>query len=207
MSIKKIKNLLVYTTTSGKQYNGGLYEGGYHTLSIDSEVIKGQRNPSQRLEGVNFDFADKTILDIGSNQGGMLYEIQSKIKQGVGVDIDHRLVNVANRISNYNSYNNLNFYIFDADKEEFDLLNNYADEKYDVIFLLAVCMWIKSWKELISWVYDNSNYCLFETNGKKHLQTEQFEYLKSLYASVELIHKRSDDDPKQKKRSTYWCSK
>jgi len=207
MSLDKIKNLLSYTTISNKQYNGGEYEAGYHTLKIDDTIIKGQRNPGQRFEGINFDFNGKTVLDIGSNQGGMLYEIQNKIKQGVGVDFDYKLVNVSNRISQYHNYNNLKFYFFDADNEDFNLLNNFSDEKYDVVFLLAVCMWIKSWKELIKWVYENSNYCLFETNGKKELQRDQVAYLKSLYFSVELIHKSSQDDPKQKKRSTYWCKK
>lgn len=207
MSLKKIKKLLSYTTTSNKQYNGVEYEGGYHTLKINDTIVKGQRNPAQRFEGVNFDFNGKTVLDIGSNQGGMLYEVQDKIKKGVGVDFDYRLVNVSNRISQYNGYNNLSFYVFDADSENFNLLNDFSDQKYDVVFLLAVCMWIKSWKDLIKWVYENSNYCLFETNGKKDLQSEQISYLKGLYSSVELIHKTSEDDPKQKKRSTYWCKK
>lgn len=205
--LDKIKNLLTYTITSGKAYNGGKYEGGYHTLTIQGETIQGQRLPSYRYEKINYDFTGKTVLDIGSNQGGMLYEIQSKIKQGIGVDFDHRLVNVANRISSAQDYNNLNFYVFNLDKEDYNLLNNFADDKIDVIFLLSVCMWIKDWKSLVKWVYENSNHCLFETNGKKEQQQEQIDFLKSLYKDVTITHNQSLDDNSQKKRMTVWCSK
>lgn len=205
--INKIKNLLQYTTTSGKAYNGGAFEGGYHTLNVLGESIQGQRKPSYRYEHINYDFTGKTVLDIGSNQGGMLYEIQSKIKQGIGIDFDHRLVNVANRISDAHNYNNLSFYVFNLDKEDYNLLNNFADNKIDVIFLLSVCMWIKDWRSLVRWVHANSSHCLFETNGKKDQQQEQIDFLKSLYKEVRITHETSDDDPGQKKRKTVWCSK
>lgn len=205
--INKIKNLLQYTTTSGKAYNGGAFEGGYHTLNILGESIQGQRKPSYRYEHINYDFTGKTVLDIGSNQGGMLYEIQSKIKQGIGIDFDHRLINVANRISDAHNYNNLSFYVFNLDKEDYNLLNNFADNKIDVIFLLSVCMWIKDWRSLVRWVHANSSHCLFETNGKKDQQQEQIDFLKSLYKEVRITHETSDDDPGQKKRKTVWCSK
>lgn len=205
--LDKIKNLLQYTRTSGKAYNGGKYEGGYHTLNILGEKINGQRLPSYRYEGIDYDFTGKTVLDIGSNQGGMLYEVQPKIKQGVGVDFDHRLVNVSNRISSAQNYNNLNFYVFNLDKEDYNLLHNFFDDNIDVVYLLSVCMWIKDWKSLVKWVHENSNYCLFETNGKKELQLEQLEYLQSLYKNVTITHKQSDDDEGQKRRMTLWCSK
>lgn len=205
--IEKIKNLLQYTATSGTSYNGRAFDGSYHTLTVLGNVFKGQRLPSFRLQDIDYDFTSKTVLDIGSNQGGMLYEIQPKIKQGIGIDFDHRLVNVSNKIASVEKYHNLDFYCFDLSKEDFNLLHNFADNKYDVIFLLSVCMWIKNWKELIEWVYNNSNHCLFETNGKSHVQEEQINFLKKLYKQVEIIHESSDDDIGQKKRKTVWCSK
>jgi len=203
----KIKNLLQYTITSGRQYNGGEYEGGYHTLEIQGKTIEGQRKPSYRLEKVNYDFTGKTVLDIGANQGGMLFELQNKLKQGVGVDFDHRLMNVANRIARAEKYNNLGFYVFDAEKENHDLLNNFVDQKIDVVFLLAVCMWIENWQDLVKWVHANSSYCLFETNGKKHDQQAQLDLLNALYTNVTVLRESSEDDPKQKKRITVWCEK
>ena len=204
--LEKIKNLLTYTVTSGKSYNGRHHETGYHTLKINGQVLPGQRNPGQRLSTVKYDFTNKVVLDIGSNQGGMLFEIADKIKYGIGIDFDPRLVNVANRISNTNKYN-IDFYNFNLDKEDFNLINNLNRENnIDVVFLLAVCMWIKPWKELIAWVKLNSNYCLFETNGKSKQQAEQIDYLNKTFRSVEILAESSQDDPKQKKRKLLWCS-
>jgi SAM-dependent methyltransferase len=204
--LEKIKNLLTYTVTSGKSYNGRHHETGYHTLKINGQVLPGQRNPGQRLSTVKYDFTNKVVLDIGSNQGGMLFEIADKIKYGIGIDFDPRLVNVANRISNTNKYN-IDFYNFNLDKEDFNLINNLNRENnIDVVFLLAVCMWIKPWKELIAWVKQNSNYCLFETNGKSKQQAEQIDYLNKTFRSVEILAESSQDDPKQKKRKLLWCS-
>jgi len=204
--LEKIKNLLTYTVTSGKSYNGRNHETGYHTLTINGQVLPGQRNPGMRLQTVYYDFTNKVVLDIGSNQGGMLFEIASKIRYGIGIDFDPRLVNVSNRISNTNRYN-IDFYNFNLDKEDFNLINSLNREnKIDVTFLLAVCMWIKPWKELITWVSRNSTHCLFESNGKSKQQNEQIEYLKTVFKSVEVLAESSEDDPKQKKRKLLWCS-
>jgi len=125
----------------------------------------------------------------------------------MGVDYDTRLVNAANRISKHKN-TNIDFYHFNLDTESFDLLNDMSRcEKFNVVFLLAVCMWIKPWKELITWVHNNSDHCLFETNGKKDQQQAQIDFLKQIYRSVEILAERSDDDPGQKKRKLLWCSK
>lgn len=203
--IKKIKNLLQYTTTSDKTYNGEQYDGGYHSLNIHNVSTTGQRQPSERLAGVPFDFNNKTVLDIGSNQGGMLFEIQDSIKEGVGIDFDYRLVNVANKIQNSHNYNNLNFFVFDLEKEDFNLIHNFSQYKVDIIFLLSVCMWIKPWKELVYWCSKTAKSCLFETNGKKWQQQEQLEVLQSSYKNVTLIRDKSIDDPSQSKRKLYYC--
>lgn len=204
-NISKIKNLLQYTTTSDKTYNGSIYEGGYHSLVIHGEETKGQRQPKERLDGVPFNFDNTTVLDIGSNQGGMLFAIQNQIKEGVGIDFDHRLVNVSNRIKGSHDYKNLNFFVFDLENEDFNLINNFADNKFDIIFLLSVCMWIKNWKELCAWCSVNAKSCLFETNGKKHEQQEQLDVLNSLYKSVILVRDKSTDDKSQSKRRLYYC--
>lgn len=205
--LEKIKKLLQYTTTSDKTYNGVNYSYGYHTLKIDNETLNGQRNPSNRLSTVDYDFTGKNILDIGSNQGGMLFEVSNKISYGMGVDFDTKLVNVANRISKYNNYN-IDFYHFDLEKENLNLLNNLSRvNKFDVVFLLAVCMWIKNWREVVLWVKDNSNYCLFETNGNKKQQEEQINFLKSTFKEVTMLSEKSSDDPNMKKRKLLWCKK
>ena len=205
-NIKKIKTLLAYTHKSGHSYNGRHHETGYHTLNIGGEIFEGQRQPTLRLKNVPFNFANKNVLDIGSNQGGMLFEIANKINYGIGIDFDPRLVNVANRISNEYRYN-IDFYNFDLSKEDFDLILNLSrSDKIDVTFLLAVCMWVPTWKELIAWVSKHSKYCLFETNGKNKQQQEQINVVTNNFANVITLAETSEDDPRQKNRKLLWCS-
>jgi len=97
--LAKISNLLEYTKASGQKYSARIYPAGYHTIKLFGKELKGQRDPKKRIEKTPFDFYDKTVLDIGSNQGAMLFELADKIKWGVGLDYDYRMVNVANRIS------------------------------------------------------------------------------------------------------------
>lgn len=203
--LEKIKKLLLYTTNSKTSYNGQLYEYGYHTLKIDNSTLKGQRNPAQRLENLPYDFTNKVILDIGSNQGGMLFEIADKIKEGVGIDFNPKLVNAANRISNYKNLSHINFYHFDLNTEDFDLIRCFTNyDKFDVVFLLSVCMWIDHWKDLINWISKNSKVIIFETNGNKKQQREQIVELEK-YFKISVINESSEDDPKQKNRKLLLC--
>ena len=205
--LNKIKNLLTYTVTSGKSYNGRHHETGYHTLIIDGQTLEGQRQPAMRLKDVPYNFTNKNVLDIGSNQGGMLFEIADKINYGIGIDFDPKLVNVSNRISNEYNYN-IDFYNFDLLTEDFDLIHSLSrTDKIDVVFLLSVCMWIPTWKELITWVHTNSAHCLFETNGKLNQQQEQINMLTNTFSTVTLLSQTSEDDPRRKNRKLFWCSK
>ena len=203
---KKIYELLKYTKTSNSQYKGKCWDTGYHTITVDGIVYEGQRKPAERLKDIPYDFADKSVLDIGCNQGGMLFELKDKISNGVGVDYDYKLVNCANKIKSYQDLNHLNFFVHDLDKDPLDNLNYYNNnEKYDIVFLLAVCVWIKNWKELIKWVYNNSDKCLFETN--KNFQKEHIDELKKFYKNIEIIRTQSHDDSIQKKRQLLLCIK
>ena len=75
----------------------------------------------------------------------------------------------------------------------------------DICFLLAVCVWIKNWQQVIDYAYDKAEVLLFETNATS--QAEHIAYLKQKYATLLLINENSDDDVIQKKRQTYLCLK
>lgn len=79
MDLIKIRNLLNYTKTSESLYSANQFPAGYHTLRIRDHEFKGQRDPSIRFEKVRFDFAGKSVLDIGCNQGGMLFAILARL--------------------------------------------------------------------------------------------------------------------------------
>jgi len=204
---EKIYELLKYSKTSNSQYQGKCWETGYHTITIDNVIYEGQRKPAERLQDIPYDFNNKSVLDIGCNQGGMLFELKDKIANGVGVDYDYRLVNCANKIKSYQNLNHLNFFVHNIDTDPLKNLNHYNNkENYDIVFLLAVCGWIKNWKELIAWVYKNSNACLFETNGDKIQQAEQKNELKKYY-NITIVRAQSLDDLTQKKRELLLCLK
>lgn len=206
-SIKKVINLLRYTRENNVSYSGYGFDTGYHTLRIGEHTFNGQRNPRLRFKDLPFSLRGLTVLDVGCNQGGMLHEFSDEICQGIGIDYDYKMINIANKISAYNKTNNLNFYVFDLEKENLDYLQDFLPEnKVDVALVLSICMWVKNWKEVILKVKTLSNKMIFESNGKKIVQEEQIGFLNSIYEKVELINEKSDDDATQKCRKLLVCS-
>ncbi len=203
----QILNLLNYTKTSGSDYTGQNFPAGYHTLEIKDFHLAGQRHPKKRFDIVPFDFTGKTVLDIGCNQGGMLFNIADKISHGVGIDYDYRVINASNRIRSHTHTHNLSFYVFDLEKEDLNLIRDMIPNgKVDIVFLLAVCMWIKNWKQVIDFAQEISSNLLFESNGRKKVQDEQVAYLRSRYKNVQLLSDQSFDDSGQKSRKLYLCN-
>lgn len=202
----QVVNLLNYTKTSGSAYNAEKFPAGYHTLQLGEMVIAGQRNPAARLQDIPYDFSGKSVLDIGCNQGGMLFHLRRQIRHGVGLDFDKRLINAANKICSVNQAENLDFYVFDLERDHLPLMADLIpDAHVDIAFLLSVCMWIENWKAVIDTTKSLSSTLLFESNGKAGQQAEQLAYLNSIYTDVRLINSESDDDPLQRKRKLYLC--
>ncbi|RZI60120.1 MAG: class I SAM-dependent methyltransferase [Pseudomonas sp.] len=205
-SVRQLRNLLNYTKTSQSSYSAEQYPAGYHTIHFRGQAIKGQRDPVKRFELIPIDFSGKRVLDIGCNQGGMLRHLSKGIKSGVGIDFDSRMINTANWISRREKMANLDFFVFDLQRERLDLIEDFLPEgRVDVVFLLAVCMWIDNWKKVIDQVSRISEIMVFETNGTEQQQCDQIAYLNLVYKSVILLSAQSDDDPEQKKRQLYIC--
>lgn len=205
---RRVLNLLGYTKSSGSDYRAEKYPAGYHSIEMGGKVYRGQRNPAQRLAPVPFDFKGKSVLDIGCNQGGMLFAVADRISYGVGVDFDSRMINAANRVRSYKQQHNLDFYVFDLEKENFGYLQDFLHgRKVDIVFLLSVCMWIENWRDLIDWVSGITDHVLFETNGSPEQQREQEQYLSRKFHDVLEVAAQSDDDPGQKLRRLLLAAK
>jgi len=102
---------------------------------------------------------------------------------------------------------NLNFYVFNLEKENLGFLQDFIEtEKVDICFLLSICMWLKNWKEVITFSKSISHNMLFESNGTPIQQNEQIDFLKSLYSNVMIINETSEDDPLQKNRKLVLCN-
>src|SRR3989344_1033286 len=198
----RARNLLTYTKVSGKTYRAVEYPAGYHTLSIKGHELVGQRNPNKRLKNIPIDFTGKRVLDIGSNQGGMLFSIADKIEWGIGLDYDPRLVNVANAIAKINKYSNLDFYLFDVDKEPLEMIFDFLPDPHrvDVIFLLSVNVWFSKWEELIKLASQTGAIVVVEINGDQERQDRDEKYLYELFNKVVMVATTSEDDPVHKRR-------
>jgi len=203
---RKILNLINYTKQNNVTYNADPFESAYHSIKIGDREFLGQRNPKERFKKVTFDFTNATVLDIGCNQGGMLFEISDQIRHGIGIDYDHKMINAANRIRSFNNTNNIDFYKFDLQEENLEIIKDFLpDGKLSIVFLLSVCMWIKNWREVIDMVASISDALLFESNGSPEQQAEQEELLRATYKNVDLLQDQSPDDPQQKMRKLFLC--
>ena len=69
---------------SNTAYNARAHNHRYHTFRVGNQTYHGQRDPRERLHAVPYDFNNKTVLDIGTNAGGMLFELLPKIRHGIG---------------------------------------------------------------------------------------------------------------------------
>lgn len=207
IEVKKLLNLVAYVKANITPYNADEFTAGYQTLRIDDHEFIGQRDSEQRLEGVPFDFNGASVLDLGCNRGDMLLSIANRIKAGVGVDYDYRLVNAANRIRSHKLANNVNFYVFDLEDENLELLRNFVEgNTVDIVFLLSICRWLKGWKGVIDIARSLSNTLLFESNGSVEQQDEQVGYLRTKYPNVLLVSQASVDVPIDQRKRLLLCN-
>jgi len=205
--LSQLRNVLNYTKTSGSEYSARRYPAGYHTLEIFDTMLEGQRKPKQRLDKVPYDFKGKVVLDIGCNQGGMIFALNS-IKYGVGVDKDSRMINACNKVRSVTGEHNKSFYCFDIDTDPHEnLLDFLPCNTVDIVFLLSVCKWVDQWKELIAFCASVSPAILFESNGTIKQREEQYQEVLRHFPCVEVVSEDSIDDPKHKNRTLYLAKK
>lgn len=202
----RIRNILNYTKTSGTAYAAKQYPAGYHSLELFGRQLPGQRDPRLRFRNLPFDFRGKRVLDIGTNQGGMLLAIRDRIELGVGLDYDPRMVNAATRLAASSGAANLHFFVFDLQKDPLELIPDLVPGgRVDVVFLLSVCMWIENWRDVIRFCATNADAMVFESNGSDAQQLDQETELHAHYRHVRLIEDSSEDDPSQKRRRLFLC--
>jgi len=172
----KIEDELI-KTTQHSMYNAWHNRNtnyGYHSFNLDGINIQGQRNPKQRLNEFRkyYDFKDKNVLDFGCNVGAMLFHLP-EIKSGIGVDFDKTAINSARNISRILQRNDISFIKHDFDKDDYDSLRKKIKAKPDVIFMLALLYWVKSWEELYRFCLSFNCPVFIEVNnddeGRKHL--------------------------------------
>lgn len=181
----------------------------YYTLNLDGERIEGQRDPQDRLQYIaDLDayFGGKTVLDIGGNQGGMLFALSDVVESGVGIDFDNRLINAANRISHLHFGSQFAFYTFNLEDDPLELIKDLIPNGHvDVVMLLSVCPHIRNWREVIQFAASISDAMLFEANGHEHEQLGQLRQLDRMYPEMTVLAGRGK--PGIGSRRLIWCQK
>lgn len=131
-----------HVTKSGRIYSSF----SIPTFSIEPEIA--QRDNVRRLEKIkisNKEMKNKTILDLGCNTGGMLFELQNfSPEKCVGLEYDYEKIKVANRVAAFAGIQNTIFIHEDLDKID---LSKYQ-EKYDYVFCLSINAHVKDEKKL-----------------------------------------------------------
>jgi len=200
----KILNILDFTKTSGNEYAAVKYPAGYHEIQFDGDLIPGQRSPRERLDLVPLDFSGKSILDIGCNQGGMIFGCCNNAKWAVGLDYDYRMINACNLIARELNHKNCSFFVFDIDRDPHVIIEDLIPEqKVDVVMLLSVCKWVEKWDNLIQFLPSITSTLVFESNGTDREQTEQIECVERNFREVRLLNDRGHQDGQRLKRKLF----
>jgi SAM-dependent methyltransferase len=184
-------------TVSGSNYNGwhNRTEFGYHSFDLFNIHIPGQRSPVKRFEKIKkfYDFTGKRVLDLGCNTGGMLFHIP-EIQQGIGIDYDDNCIQSCKIFrERLNFACELDF--FRGDLNELTIVEFCKEKTFspDIVFLLSLGSWVKSWRKLYIESYRVSNTVLLETNNDGEGK-EQLNLFIQLGAHIQLVSDKSDDD-------------
>jgi hypothetical protein len=142
-------------------------------------LIPGVRSPWERLNllfRAGLDLRSATVLDLGSNNGGMLLPLADLVREGVGVDFDAKLVDASNAVAAA-TCTNLHFARFDLMRQPLDELLllqaacrasrakcSHGSNHYDVITMYSVTRWLPNWRDIMTWAIAHSRHLVVEVN-------------------------------------------
>lgn len=183
------------SATTGGSGNGR--PDGYYKLSLPGLELHGYRDPLVRLNLLSkgIDLQGKTVLDIGTNIGAMLFASHSQIKWGMGVDFDALNVNAANLIRNAYNMSHLSFYNFDLQKHDLDILLSLlpgqpcasGNNCVDVAFMFAVNMWIPNWRDVMTFLMRTSKHLVLELNYGQEGPHSYLDFVNTQCGSVVIV--------------------
>ncbi|NLD20416.1 MAG: methyltransferase domain-containing protein [Clostridiales bacterium] len=120
----------------------------------------------------------KTILDLGTNIGAMLFEATNyNIAKGMGIEFDYEKIKVAQEIAEISEIDNLCFQQGDIDNLKAE---NLADDIFDITFAFSIVGHVMKPKNLYSILNEVTKETLyFEANGSEDIEN----VIKELYAA------------------------
>ncbi len=212
MDSKEVLNIIQESIGRKRKTFGHGFQSAYHTIKLGDEIFEGQRDVYKRLCNINYDFKNKIVFDVGCNIGGMLHALSSEIKYGVGIDYNSNAIKAAIAIKDFNKVKNLSFYTFDLENEDLQAVKSMPMmDEIDVSMVFSIALWVKNWKEVVVLCRDLSPCLLYESHGSYDFQEAQYDFLKSIYSSVDIVSEKSQDDNRKSEgydsRKTFICER
>ncbi len=205
--LEKTLKVIHEAADTSTPYNAQQFPAGYHTLHTADGIYPGKRDCQERVRSLEIDFTNKVVLDVGCNQGGMLFAICQVAKFCYGIDANHRLINACQKLRQIWDVQNLNFFTMDVVREPLACVDLLVEHDIDVCFLQAMCEWLENWRDVMRFCSDIAPVLVLETNGLPENQREQEAFAKSLYKDVTMVSKASFDDPYEHRRKCFVCSR
>tara|TARA_B100000902_G_C27204755_1_gene861006 strand:- start:537 stop:1229 length:693 start_codon:yes stop_codon:yes gene_type:complete len=117
---------------NGAKNNFYDYGQSFFYQSMPCINLRGLRDTESRIKKLELEkyTYNKSILDIGTNVGGILLNIKNDFKKALGIEHNPKLIEIANLISEYLKFNNIQFL-----SEDFNTYN--FSENFDVVLSLA----------------------------------------------------------------------
>ena len=126
---KKIRSKILKKSKEIKTYN---YNSYYFYQSLSSINLKGLRDSKSRVNRLKLNnfIENKNILDIGTNIGSIIFELNEIYNHATGIEYSENLIDIANILKSY----------LKKSKTEFicaDFLTHNFKNKFDIILSLA----------------------------------------------------------------------
>jgi len=166
------------------------YGEGYFYQSLSKINLSGLRNTKFRKDKLNLDKItnNKKILDVGTNAGFLLMEMNNNFHSALGIDYNCSLIKIANLVKNYLNINNIEFkckniYEFES-RQKFDVILSLANHS---TFDSGINNTIKYFDKIINLINDDG-IIVFESHHPKYENLEKFNnhvaYLKKNFIQI-----------------------
>jgi len=148
-----------------------------------SHTIKGYRDPADRFQLYDYNFANKRYVEFGSNCGHNLFHVQHELKWGVGFEYNSGYVNIANVVKENMEYRHVSFYAYDMIKRNpSDVLAYLPENTVDVSVLFSVNAYLSNevWGSYLDLLLNiTEDVMLIEFTGSDAKKQEHIKMLKS----------------------------
>ncbi|MFC2015945.1 methyltransferase domain-containing protein [Chloroflexota bacterium] len=182
--------------SSGRRHRcrAGRIYSSFSLPYLTVSASEAQRNSARRFENLQVSRANlehKSVLDLGSNVGAMLFEANKwKPRRSLGIEYDVRKVQIARRIAAYNGLNRVEFLQADVDLLTTEGLGN----TFDVVMCLAIEAHVKNPRRLYALLAGVTSQVLyFEGNSSTDPSAVRANLLEAGFDRVEILG-TSDDD-------------